>query len=207
MSKLNIVSFERSLFDPRLIYLYTPDGLLHAREHYRHQNWFATSDGRVLRLTNRAGLCEQTLCKSTAKVPEGRTHICKNGKRQGQVYLQIPTLTFICNRTICAHRFIYECWKGPVEAGMTIDHLNGDKYDNRIVNLDVVTTQENIRRHHLLSAMRNSTDNDGKPLWNMAYYHERPWLLKELFSKDLAHLTHVPTDDQINYELNHHCEY
>ena len=90
---------------------------------------------------------------------------------------------------------------------MTIDHLNGDKYDNRIVNLDAVTIQENIRRLHLLRAMRDSTDNDGKPLWNMAYYHERPWLLKELFSKDLGHLSHVPTDDQINYELTHHCEY
>lgn len=207
MSKLNIVSFERSLFDPRLLYLYTPDGLLHAREHYRHQNWFATSDGRVLHLTKCGRLNEQTLCKNTAKIPEGRTYICKNGKRQGQVYLQIPALSFLYNTTIHAHRFIYECWKGPVEAGMTIDHLNGDKYDNRIVNLDAVTTQENTRRYHLLRAMRNSTDNDGKPLWNMAYYHERPWLLKELFSKDLGHLSHVPTDDQINYELTHHCEY
>ena len=207
MSKLNIVSFERSLFDPRLLYLYTPDGLLHAREHYRHQNWFATSDGRVLHLTNRDGLTEQALCY-TKNLHGKKYNVTKNGVRgSGANYLRISTLSFICKVSIYAHRFIYECWKGPVEAGMTIDHLNGDKYDNRIVNLDAVTTQENTRRYHLLRAMRNSTDNDGKPLWNMAYYHERPWLLKELFSKDLGHLSHVPTDDQINYELTHHCEY
>ena len=44
-----------------------------------------------------------------------------------------------------AHRLIWEHVHGPIPAGMSIDHINGDRADNRISNLRLVTHQENIR--------------------------------------------------------------
>ena len=53
-------------------------------------------------------------------------------------------LCFGCNgKTTSSHRFIYECFNGIIGYGMVIDHINGDKSDNRIINLRKVTTEEN----------------------------------------------------------------
>lgn len=45
-----------------------------------------------------------------------------------------------------AHRLIYEAAAGPIPEGWQIDHLNGDRQDNRISNLEPVPPRENRRR-------------------------------------------------------------
>jgi DNA-binding NarL/FixJ family response regulator len=44
-----------------------------------------------------------------------------------------------------AHRIVYECFCGLIPEGMEINHKNGNKLDNRIANLEVVTRQQNMR--------------------------------------------------------------
>jgi hypothetical protein len=44
------------------------------------------------------------------------------------------------------HRLVWEAHVGPIPDGMTIDHLNEVKADNRLENLEVVSTGENLRR-------------------------------------------------------------
>ena len=58
---------------------------------------------------------------------------------KGYVHLRVGTSWFY------AHRLIWEHVHGPIPAGMSIDHINGDRADNRISNLRLVTHQENIR--------------------------------------------------------------
>lgn len=63
-------------------------------------------------------------------------------------YLRI-TLKDQDNRSVpkLAHRFIYEAVMGcSIPAGLTIDHLNGDKTDNKISNLEAVSQGENNAR-------------------------------------------------------------
>lgn len=43
------------------------------------------------------------------------------------------------------HRIVWETHRGPIPEGMEIDHINGDKADNRISNLRVVTHGDNLR--------------------------------------------------------------
>ena len=47
-------------------------------------------------------------------------------------------------KTIQAHRFVYECFNGIISKGMVIDHINDIKDDNRIKNLQMMTQQENV---------------------------------------------------------------
>lgn len=45
-----------------------------------------------------------------------------------------------------AHRLIYAACHGAIPAGHYVDHLNGKRADNRIVNLEAVTPGENLAR-------------------------------------------------------------
>lgn len=47
--------------------------------------------------------------------------------------------------TVLAHRVIWEAVHGPTPAELEINHRNGVKADNRIVNLELVTHLQNVR--------------------------------------------------------------
>lgn len=71
----------------------------------------------------------------------------ERGYRQGR----------IDNRLLYAHRVIWRMMTG--ETPHDIDHINGDRGDNRWVNLRAVTRQENLRNKML--SPRNKTGTPG----------------------------------------------
>ena len=44
------------------------------------------------------------------------------------------------------HRFIYGCFNNIIPEGKVIDHINNDKEDNRLCNLQIMTPQENCKK-------------------------------------------------------------
>ena len=46
-------------------------------------------------------------------------------------------------KLVYVHRFVYESYYSIIPDGLVIDHINNDKIDNRICNLQLMTQQEN----------------------------------------------------------------
>ena len=44
------------------------------------------------------------------------------------------------------HRFVWECFNGVIPEGIVIDHVNNDKEDNRLCNLQLITQQLNCKK-------------------------------------------------------------
>lgn len=54
-------------------------------------------------------------------------------------------------KTFSAHRLMWEAFNGAIPEGMQINHINGDKTDNRLENLELCTPQENhLHMRHIL---------------------------------------------------------
>lgn len=49
-------------------------------------------------------------------------------------------------KTTYVHRVVWEAFVGPIPVGVSIDHINFDRGDNRLSNLQAITQLENIHR-------------------------------------------------------------
>ena len=54
------------------------------------------------------------------------------------------------------HRLVYLSFRGPIEDGLEVDHVNGDRNDNRLANLEAVPRLENMRRAHKMGLMNTA---------------------------------------------------
>jgi hypothetical protein len=65
--------------------------------------------------------------------------------RYSRINLRRPQGGFI---KVLKHRFIWTYFNGPVPADVEIDHIDGDKLNNKLSNLQLLTHAENIRKHY-----------------------------------------------------------
>lgn len=61
-----------------------------------------------------------------------------------------------------AHRLIWEAVNGPIPEGMQVNHINGIKTDNRIINLEVVTPRENLLHAYRTGLKCAKGDSNGR---------------------------------------------
>ena len=78
-------------------------------------------------------------------------NICRKvpikGRKQKNGYMQCNVRKYGERRKYCCiHRFVWECFNSIIPEGKVIDHINDDKEDNRLSNLQLVTQQENCKK-------------------------------------------------------------
>ena len=89
--------------------------------------------------------------------------VLRKGNKNNRGYLQL-TVGGIKNKnrkTYYVHRFVYESIFGLIPEGFVIDHINSNKEDNTLINLQLVSQQENCKRG--VNNRNNSYMKDG---WN-----------------------------------------
>lgn len=57
------------------------------------------------------------------------------------------------------HRLVYEFWKGTIPTGLEINHIDGNKLNNNIENLEALTHQENMHHATKNRLMRRKLSN------------------------------------------------
>jgi hypothetical protein len=68
-------------------------------------------------------------------------------------------------KVLPVQRVIWEHVHGPVPEGMLVDHINGDRSDNRIANLRLVTPSQNTQNQH-----KPRKDNQSSGIKGVTFY-------------------------------------
>lgn len=92
-------------------------------QHYLHKDYYATTDGEVISFKKQP--------KFIIQCNHGRGYtqfmVCEKGK----------------TKSYLTHRFVYETFFGEIPEGMQIHHIDHDKQNNTLDNLQMVTDEEN----------------------------------------------------------------
>lgn len=101
-------------------------------------------DGRIWRVKKRGG----NPLRNYAVRPCPRVR-AEYPTRDG--YLLVTTTIDGKKTTASAHRIVWTHFNGPIPDGLTINHQNGKKADNRPSNLETATASE--QRHHAIQTL------------------------------------------------------
>jgi len=106
---------------------------------------------------------------STFKYKDGKLYR-KTDKEVGAFKGHIAYATFkFKSQIMYTHRAIWIMHHGKIPVGMVIDHINGDRSDNRIENLRVCTRAENNQNTRLRA---NNTSGTKGVWWDK---HSKSW--------------------------------
>jgi len=87
-----------------------------------------------------AGSKDGNVINIIKKVPHG-------GNKTNIGYLNVSVKKYGGKqKSYIVHRFIWECFNGVIPDGKEIDHINNDKQDNRLCNLQLVTHKQNCKK-------------------------------------------------------------
>ena len=88
-----------------------------------------------------------------------RSNCCKDGRKVRYVFkAYLRSNGYLCvdlsisgrksRKVMAVHRLVARAFIGERPEGYVIDHINGDRWDNRVQNLRYVTCSENLRSKH-----------------------------------------------------------
>jgi hypothetical protein len=77
--------------------------------------------------------------------PSGRV-LRPSTTKKGLGYRQITATCGGIRKTYYVHRFVWEYFNGPIPKGLVIDHIDSDRFNNRLENLQVLSPRDNVRK-------------------------------------------------------------
>ena len=89
---------------------------------------------------------------------------CKVGQEAGSIKTNGYVHVQLFNKKYYAHRIIWKMFNAVIPKDMQIDHINNNRSDNRIENLQLVTNKQNSQRRN---------NSKGYQIINGRYYAKR----------------------------------
>ena len=78
-----------------------------------------------------------------------KTKRCSIGNLLSSGYMKITLQQIgLPKKTTLVHRIVYECFHGDIPSGLQINHINSNKQNNCINNLELMTRSENVKHAH-----------------------------------------------------------
>ena len=137
------------------------------------------------------------------KVAVNTQRVNWHGKHGKAEYLQFSD-AWGCHKYILASRAVYIAWRGPIEEGMTIDHIDGCTTNNDFRNLRCLTNAVNNRDGGFLRILRNKGINTTAiQRWMLLRYFLRMatikpalgWRYYDLTKDQLSHILYDADED------------
>ena len=79
---------------------------------------------------------------------KGKERILKP-KYAGRGYIVVVLYKNMEKKQFFVHRLVYEAFHGPIPFGLTVDHIDSEKLNNRLENLQLLTREENTRKGNI----------------------------------------------------------
>ena len=115
--------------------------------HPYHKDYLASKCGNILSLKRK----EKKILKLCLSGNNYLTfHFCENNKK----------------RKYYIHRFVFETFKGEIPSDKQVDHLDNDKFNNQISNLQLLTQAENNRKSHCKKVISYNILTKEKKIFN-----------------------------------------
>ena len=94
--------------------------------HPNYDKYFASKDGQILSNNSKK--------------------ILKLGSKSGNGYLYFSLYSSNIQKSYLVSRFVYECFKGNIPDDKEVDHIDNNKENNKIKNLQLLSHKENMRK-------------------------------------------------------------
>lgn len=94
-----------------------------------HYDYFVTTYGEIYRYNKVAKRLRQMTCSMADK--KYRLIVLEKGKKTWYV-----------------HRLVYEMFVGPIPEGYVVDHIDNSHDNNRLDNLQLLTTRQNVQKYY-----------------------------------------------------------
>lgn len=117
----------------------------------RFPNYFVSDIGYVF------SKAREKQCGHKGSKPQKLNQRLLKGRETEKGYLSVILHNNKKKKSFRVHRLIYQSFVEAIPEGKEINHINGDKQDNRIENLEAITHGDNIRH-----AERNGMINHAK---------------------------------------------
>jgi hypothetical protein len=122
---------------------------------FRDSRYWVTDDGKIFKYhpprvyKNKNGsIQKQVIVKGKVYNGSERWYEMKPTLRRKTGYLafniQCPSLTSRGFFNVSVHQMVAECYLGSCPVGYEVDHIDGNKSNNHISNLQYLTKEENI---------------------------------------------------------------
>lgn len=77
-----------------------------------------------------------------------RDHLVMKQRKQSAGYLCVNLFDGYAFTTFLTHRLVYATFVGHIPIGFVVNHKNGNKRDNCVTNLEVLTQSDNVKHAH-----------------------------------------------------------